>query len=127
VVILGTNSVRCEQRAGRGGHVVVNNALSGSSLTLHSNWESAGPLTPAGYAIVADSIQIAGGAVVGGNAFFNNISNAGTINGTQTSPSRCRFSSLPTFKSTSGSLTGDVTVAKNGTQTINPETIGTSP
>jgi hypothetical protein len=121
VVIFGTNSVRIQNGAQVvAGHVVVNNALSGPSLTPSFELGIGSALTPAGYAIVGDSIQIASGAVVGGNAFFNNISNSGTINGTQNTPlSLPVFTPLPTFKSAPAG-TSDVNVAKNGTQTISP-------
>jgi hypothetical protein len=120
VAIFATNSVRIDNGAQvTSGHVVVNNASPGPTLTpgvelgINNNAH-----TPTGYAIVADSIQVSNGAVVGGNAFFNTLANTGTIQGTQTSPLALPvFTPLPPFKSApAGSL--DVTVAAGTTQTI---------
>src|SRR5437667_1654454 len=102
VAIFATNSVRIDKGAQvTSGHVVVNNASPGPTLSpgvelgIGNNAH-----TPTGYAIVADSISISNGAVVGGNAFFNALSNSGTINGTQNTPlSLPVFSPLPPFKS----------------------------
>jgi hypothetical protein len=80
VVIFGTNSVRIRNGAQVvAGHVVVNNALSGPSLNPSFELGIGSALTPAGYAIVGDSVQIASGAVVGGNAFFNNRSSPESV------------------------------------------------
>jgi hypothetical protein len=120
VAIFATNSIRIDNGAQvTSGHVVVNNASSGPTLSpgvelrLGNNVQ-----TSSGFAIVADSIQIGNGAVVGGNAFFNTLSNSGTINGTQNTPLALPvFIPLPTFKSAPpGTL--DVTVPNGTVQTI---------
>ena len=123
VVIFGTNSVRLGSNAQVvAGHVVVNNSSPGPTLTSGFELGIASNVhTPAGYAIVGDSIQVLSNAVIGGNAFFNNLSNAGTIQGSQNTPLPPFpiFAPLPTFQpSTSGTL--DVNVPANQTQTLAP-------
>jgi hypothetical protein len=120
VSIFATNSVRIDNGARvMSGHVVVNNASPGGMLVpgfelgLNNNAR-----TPAGYAAVADSLKLSNGAVVSGNAFFNNLSNSGTISGTQNTPLALPvFTPLPTFKSAPPG-TVDVTVASGAVQTI---------
>ncbi|HMH52910.1 MAG TPA: putative Ig domain-containing protein [Candidatus Acidoferrum sp.] len=120
VSIFATNSVRIDNGARvTSGHVVVNNASPGNMLVpsfelgLNNNAR-----TPAGYAVVADSLKLSNGAVVSGNAFFNNLSNSGTISGTQNTPLGLPvFTPLPTFKSAPAG-TVDVTVPNGGVQTI---------
>ena len=123
VVIFATNSARLGNNAQViAGHVVVNNSSPGP--TLSTGFELGignNAHTPAGYAIVGDSIQVSSNAVIGGNAFFNNLSNAGTIQGSRHTPLPPFpiFAPLPTFQpSTPGTL--DVTVAANQTQTLAP-------
>jgi Big-like domain-containing protein/putative Ig domain-containing protein len=120
VAIFATNSARIDNGAQvTSGHVVVNSASSGPTLSpgvelgLGNNAH-----TPTGYAVVADSIAISNGAVVGGNAFFNTLSNSGKINGTQNTPLALPvFTPLPTFKSAPpGTL--DVTVPNGTVQTL---------
>src|SRR5262249_14052044 len=113
VVIFATNSAEL----GNGtqvvaGHVVVNDASAGPTLSRGFELGIGSAQTPTGYAIVGDSIRVAKGGVVGGNAFFNNLSNAGTINGTQNTPlSLPVFTPLPVFKSDPAG-TADVIVPK---------------
>jgi hypothetical protein len=120
VAIFATNSARIDNGAQvTSGHVVVNNASPGP--TLSPGFELAisnNAHTPTGYAVVADSIKVSSGAVVGGNAFFNTLSNSGTINGTQNTPLALPvFTPLPTFKSAPPG-TADVTVPSGTVQTL---------
>src|SRR5204862_2403313 len=122
VVVFGTSSVRTDNNAQvMSGHVVANNVSPGPTLT--SGFELAlgkGTTTPAGYAIVGDSIQVGNNAVVGGNAFYNNLSNSGTINGTQNTPiSLPVFSPLPEFHLAVPGTQG-VTVGSSQTVTLTP-------
>ena len=120
VSIFATNSVRIDNGAQvTSGHVVVNNASPGPTLTpgvelgIHNNAH-----TPTGYDVVADSIQVSNGAVVGGKAFFNTLSNSGTISGTQHTPLALPvFNPLPPFKSAPPG-TVDVTVPNGTEQTL---------
>src|SRR5712691_9662541 len=122
VAIFATNSVRIDNGAQvTSGHVVVNNASPGPTLSPGVELGiSNNARTPAGYAIVADSIQVSNGAVVSGNAFFNTLSNSGTISGTQHTPLGLPvFTPLPTFKSAPPG-TVDVTVPSGTVQTLAP-------
>lgn len=123
VVVFGTNSVRLDTNATIvAGHVVANTASAGP--TLLPGFELSvdkSALTPAGYAIAADSISVAAQAVVNGNAYYNNLTNTGTINGSLNSPlpSLPIFAPLPAFETASPGTT-DVTVPQSGTQTLAP-------
>ena len=123
VVIFGTNSVRLGSNGQvLAGHVVVNNASPGPTLTpgfelgIQNNEK-----TPAGYAIVGDSIQISSNATIDGNVFYNNLSNSGTINGSLNTPLPPFpiFAPLPAFQTATPGTT-DVTVPANQTQTLAP-------
>ena len=125
VVIFATNSARLGNNSRvLEGHVVVNNAATGATLSTGFELRvGAGVLTPTGFSIVGDTIRVDTGAIVSGSAFFNGLTNFGTISGTQNTfpappPSPFPiFTPLPQFKTgTAGST--NVTVNKNAVQTI---------
>src|SRR5712691_11029969 len=122
VSIFATNSARLGNSAEVvSGHVVVNNASPGPTLTAGFELGiGKGATTPSGYAIVGDSIQVSNNAAVGGNAFYNNLSNSGTINGSLNTPLTLPvFSPLPPLQLAVPG-TQDVTVASNATVTLAP-------
>ncbi len=53
--------------------------------------------TPADYYLKADRISVAGGAVVGGDVYFNSLTNSGTISGTSFTPLELPVGAFPPF------------------------------
>jgi Bacterial Ig domain len=124
-VLLATNSVQIDRdSAVLSGDVVVNNATSGpvlgeAALSLDRN-----VTTPAGYKLAATSIDLDQGAVAGGNVYYNMLTNAGTIAGTQFTPL-----ALPVFGTLPPALvrpagTSDVVVANAGSLTLDEGAYG---
>lgn len=123
VVIFATNSARLQNDAHVvAGHVVVNHASPGP--TLRAGVElgvGQHALTPAGFSLAADTIIIDQDAVVGGNVFYNDLVNQGTIHGTLSTPLPPfpLFTPLPVFQSAPAG-TQDITVARYNVRTLAP-------
>ncbi len=120
VAVLGTNSVWL--RTGSdvlSGDVIVNQAGAGPFLNGSVELSLGGTVTtPAGWDVQADSVTIAGGTTVASDLFYNQLTNNGTVTGSQSSPLALPvFASLPTFLTATPGST-DVNVANNGSQTL---------
>src|SRR5258708_10716519 len=96
-VLLATNSIQIDRdTAVLSGDVVVSNAAAGPTLGKAALSLDQNATTPAGYKIVATSINLEHGAVAGGDAYFNTLTNQGTIVGTRFTPLALPvFASLP--------------------------------
>lgn len=99
-VVIATNSAQLKNGvAVASGDVVVNDASPGP--TLVSGFElvlEPQVTTAAGFTLVADSVRIKSGSVVGGGVAYNELSNQGTIQGTLSTPLALPvFSLLPPF------------------------------
>jgi hypothetical protein len=124
VAVLATNSVWMQTSSDvLSGDVVVNQAGSGPFLDSGVPLSIAGTVTtPSGWDIDADRITIASGATVASDAFYNQLTNSGTITGQQTSSLTLPlFSTLPAFLTATPNTT-DVNVANNGSKTLAPGT-----
>ena len=101
VVLLATNSIHLRQAVHvNSGHVVVNDMSPGPTLdgglelSLDRN-----VTTPGSFGVAADSVEIDPGSVVGGNIYYNQINNLGTILGSLNTPLALPvFSVLPPFQ-----------------------------
>src|SRR5437660_1524811 len=86
-VLLATNSIQLDRDSVVvSGDVVVNNAPSGPVLGSASLALDQNATTPAGYKIVATSINLGRAVVAGGDAYYNTLVNQGTIAGTRFTP-----------------------------------------
>ncbi len=115
-VLLAKNSIALDRGViVSSGDVIVNNAANGpvygeAALSLDRN-----ATTPAGYKVAARSIDLNRDARVGGDAYYNTLSNDGTIAGAQFTPLALPvFSTLPpVVERVAG--TSNLTVAAFGT------------
>jgi len=124
VAVLATNSVWMKTSSDvLSGDVVVNQAGSGPFLDSSVPLSITGTVTtPSGWDIDADRITIASGTTVASDAFYNQLTNSGTITGQQTSSLTLPlFSTLPAFLTATPNTT-DVSVANNGSRTLAPGT-----
>ena len=86
-VLLARNSIQIDRDAAvLSGDAIVNDATAGpllgeAALSLDRN-----VTTPAGYKLAATSIDLDQGAVAGGDAYYNTLTNAGTIAGARFTP-----------------------------------------
>lgn len=121
VAILGTHGVWIQTRADvLSGDVIANQAGAAPFLDGGSSEVSiAGSVTtPSGYDVQGDSVNLASGATVASDAFYNQITGTGVITGTETSPLALPvFATLPAFNTaTPGG--SDFNVPNNGTRTL---------
>jgi hypothetical protein len=124
-VLLATNSIQLSNGVVIvSGDIIVNNATSGPVLGEKALSLDNGVKTPAGYKLAATSIDIDNSAVVGGDAYFNTLTNQGTINGAQFTPLALPvFATLPTV-SIRPSGTSNVTVSNGGQVTLDEGAYG---
>ncbi|MES1240141.1 MAG: Ig-like domain-containing protein [Acidobacteriota bacterium] len=119
VAVLATNSVALRTSSDViSGDVIVNQAGAGPFLNGAELSVGGTVTTPTNYDVEGDSLTVAAGAVVGSNVRYNQLTNNGTINGTQTASLPLPvFSALPAFLTATPSTT-NVTVNQNGTLTL---------
>ncbi len=120
--LFATHSLYLEQSSTvYSGDIGVNAA--GSSPFLDSDVELSvgiGVTTPATYRVKANRINLKSNATVNGNVYYNTLTSNGTITGSQNTPLSLPLTkTLPEFK-TSTPGTQNVSVAANGTQTLQP-------
>jgi hypothetical protein len=83
-VLLGKKSVSIDQNARIvSGSILVNEANNACDAELQIG---CGVTTPSRYTLKASRIRIAAGATIGGDVYFNHLTNAGVINGTLNTP-----------------------------------------
>lgn len=124
VVVFATNSVWLEQGSEViSGDVIVNAASPGPTLSSQQELTvGLGVHTPAGYALKADGIKVKQSAVVGGEAFCNELDDgSGSVT--------CAPLSLPVFATLPEFSTGpadgpDVSVAQDAMQDLDAGTYG---
>jgi hypothetical protein len=121
VAILGTHGVWIQAGADvLSGDVIANQAGAAPFLDGGSSEVSiAGSVaTPSGYDVQGDSLNVASGATVASDAFYNQLAGTGTITGTQTSPLALPvFATLPALNTATPGAS-DVNVANNGVRTL---------
>ncbi len=125
-VMLATNSIVIGEKADiHSGSIVVNNQRSASpnpSLPELTIGEKAS--TPENFKVAASRILVRDGASIGGDVFFNTITNNGTIRGDQTAPLALPVvRTLPPFE-TATVGTNNITVAEKKVTTISPGNYG---
>ena len=117
-VVVATNSARLKNQAEvSSGDVVVNSAAAGDTLQSGDELDlDPRAVTSAGSDLKANRLRVKNNAVVGGDVFYNSLSNQGTILGARVTPlSLPVFASLPPFHRESPFPDGlDVTVAAGG-------------
>ncbi len=124
-ILLARNSIQIDNTVTVvSGDVIVNDATVGPVLGELALSLDRAVTTPAGYKIVATSIDLDSGATAGGDAYYNTLTNQGTIAGTQFSPL-----ALPVFAGFPPALTrppgsSNVTVAINGQLTLDEGAYG---
>jgi len=124
-VLLAKNSIQVDNSVTIvSGDVIVNNATVGPVLGELALSLDRAVTTPAGYKIVGTSIDLDSGAVAGGDAYYNTLTNQGTIAGTQFSPL-----ALPVFAGFPPALarppgSANVTIANNGNLTLDEGAYG---
>ncbi|HEX3129471.1 MAG TPA: Ig-like domain-containing protein, partial [Thermoanaerobaculia bacterium] len=119
VAVLATNSVALRTGADvLSGDVIVNQAGAGPFLNGAELSVGGTVTTPSDYDVQGDSLTVAAGAVVGSDVRYNQLTNNGTINGSQTGSLPLPvFSALPAFLTATPGTT-NVSVAQNGTRTL---------
>ena len=121
VAVLATHGVWIQTGADvLSGDVIVNQTGAAPFLDGGSSELSlAGTVTtPAGWDVQANRINVASGATVASDAFFNQKTGVGPITGAQTSPLTLPvFAALPTFRTATPGAT-DVSVGTNGNRTL---------
>jgi hypothetical protein len=124
-VLLATNSIQIDNAVVIiSGDIIVNNAASGPVLGEKALSLDNAVKTPAGYKLVATSIDIDNSAVVNGDVYFNTLTNQGTIAGAQFTPLALPvFATLPAI-SIRPSGTSNVTVANGGQVTLDEGAYG---
>jgi len=124
-VLLAKNSIQIDQSAVVvSGDVIVNNATTGPVLGELALSLDRSATTPAGYKVAATSIDLDQSAVVGGNIYYNTLTNQGTIAGTQFSPLALPvFANLPTV-SIRPAGSDNVNVPNNGQLTLDEGAYG---
>lgn len=122
VAVLATNSAWLQTGSDvLSGDVVVDQAGAGPFLNGGVELSIAGSATtPAGFDVAADSLLVAAGATVAGDAHYNGLSGTGPISGDQVTPLALPvFAGLPAFQ-TASPAGASVNVANNGTRTLAP-------
>lgn len=96
-ILLATHSIQIDQETVVvSGDLVVNDAAPGPFLGEAQLALDRGASTPAGAKLIANSIDIDRSAFIGGDVYYNHLSNDGTIAGTRNRPLALPvFSSLP--------------------------------
>lgn len=126
-VLLAVNSIQIDRDVDvLSGDVVVSQGGSGPFLGEAALSLDRGVTTAAGYSLRADSIDLDQGVVVGGDAVYNQLSNNGTILGSQTSPLDLPvFAALPPLEAPgSRPPTGHVTVPAGTTASLDEGSYG---
>lgn len=126
-VLLAVNSIQIDRDVDvLSGDVVVSQGGSGPFLGEAALSLDRGVTTAAGYSLRADSIDLDQGVVVGGDAVYNQLSNDGTIQGSQTSPLDLPvFAALPPLEAPgSRPPTGHVTVPAGTTASLDEGSYG---
>lgn len=124
-VLLATNSIQIEQSCVIvSGDLIVNNATVGPVFGELALSLDRSVTTPAGYKIAATSIDLDQSAAVGGDAYYNTLTNQGTIAGTLHTPL-----ALPVFATLPPALvrpagSDNVTVANGGQLTLDEGAYG---
>jgi hypothetical protein len=120
-VLLATNSIQVDRNVVvTRGDLVVNDAVAGP-LTLDQ-----GVKTPAGFAVKANQVVIAAGAIVGGDVAYNALQNGGTIAGALITPLALPvIGTLPTLPPLQPAGTNDVAVAAGQVQPLGTGVYGT--
>lgn len=124
-VLLARNSIQVDNTVTIvSGDVIVNDATVGPVLGELALSLDRAVTTPAGYKIAGTSIDLDSGAVAGGDAYYNTLTNQGTIAGAQFSPL-----ALPVFAGFPPALarppgSTNVTIANNGNLTLNEGAYG---
>lgn len=124
-VLLAKNSIQIDNTVVIvSGDVIVNNATGGPVLGEAALSLDRAVTTPAGYKIAATSIDLDTGATAGGNAYYNTLTNQGTIAGSQFTPLALPvFANLPpALARTPGS--SNVTIANSGQLTLDEGAYG---
>lgn len=135
-VLLATNSIQMDHDCVvLSGDVIVNDATAGAVLGEAALSLDKNTTTPAGYKIAGASIDLDQNAVVSGDAYYNTLTNAGTIMGAQFTPLALPvYASLPpvlvrpagtsnvTLNSGTGTLDegdyGDLTIGRGAKLTL---------
>lgn len=120
VAVLGTNSVWLQSGSDViSGDVVVNANGAGPFLNGSAEISIGGNVTtPVSWDVQADQVTIAAGATVASDLFYNQLTNNGTVSGSQQTPlSLPIFATLPAFPAATPGST-DVNVGTNGTRTL---------
>ncbi len=124
-VLLARNSIQVDNTVTVvSGDLIVNDATVGPVLGELALSLDRAVTTPTGYKIAGTSIDLDSGAAAGGDAYYNTLTNQGTIAGTQFSPL-----ALPVFAGFPPALvrspgSSNVTVANNGQLTLDAGAYG---
>ena len=127
-VALATNSAYFKQGSQViSGDVVVNQEsngpylASGMELTIGITVD-----TPAGYSVKADSIKLKDNSIVGGDIYYNELDNNGTVSGAEFTPLDLPvFLQLPAFVENDASKGTDILVNQNEFIVLDPGDYGT--
>ncbi|HSP16685.1 MAG TPA: Ig-like domain-containing protein [Thermoanaerobaculia bacterium] len=124
-VLLATNSIQIDRDfVIVSGDVIVNNATAGPLLGDAALSLDRSGLTPAGYKLTATSIHINRDTAVGGDVYYNTLTNEGTIAGTRFTPL-----ALPVYATLPSALvrpagSNDVVVPNSGQLTLDEGAYG---
>lgn len=124
-VLLATNSIQIDSNVVIvSGDIVVNNAPAGAVLGEAALSLDRGVSTPAGFKLVATSIDLDQGAIAGGDVYYNTLTNQGTIAGARFTPLALPvFATLPpTVVRPAGTV--DVVVPNAGSSTLDEGAYG---
>lgn len=118
-VLLATNSILIDNAATvLSGDVIVNNAANGPILGSAALDLGNAVHTPGGYKLAARSVALGNAVAVGGDVYYNTLTNHGTISGTQFTPLALPvFATLPPVMVRPAGTT-NVTVANGGSTTL---------
>ena len=124
-VLLATNSIQMDRdTAVLSGDVIVNNATAGAVLGEKALSLDRNATTPAGYKIAATSIDLDQGASAGGDAYYNTLTNDGTIAGALFTPLALPvFTTLPAATDRPAGST-NVVLADNALRTLDEGAYG---
>jgi hypothetical protein len=122
VTVLGTHGVWLESGADvLGGDVIVNAAGSAPFLDAGVELSVGGGVTTAvGWDLEGNRVNVASGATVASDVYFNQLTQTGTVSGARYTPLALPvFPALPSFRAAVPGGT-DVNVANNGSRTLAP-------
>jgi hypothetical protein len=120
VAVLGTHGVWVQTGADvLSGDVVVNQSGAAPFLTGSVELSLAGSITtPAGWDVQGNRVDVASGATVASDLFYNQKTGTGSVTGAQTTPLPLPvFAALPAFQTATPGAT-DVNVGNNGVRTL---------